>query len=158
MRGTVSVMEQNYDRGAADAERAEQLGGHIAEVRLWIAAIYYLLGRREEALAAMRKANRLNPLPSYDNLNNLGIILYFVGRPEEAIPPLKKVYDRTGWMPTLVFLTASYVAVGRMEEAERQAAYFYRAEPERVLTAIRPYKFPADVRRVLDDLAKAGVK
>ena len=107
---------------------------------------------------------RSDPLPPIRYLHTLGIILYFVGRPEEAIPPLKKVFERTQRVPsmrrvetmTLVFLIASYVAAGRMEEAERQAAYFNPADP--VVSLSGPYKLPADGRRVLDDLAKAGVK
>lgn len=100
---------------------------------------------------------RLDPVPNNAFLYNLGTILYFTGRPEEAIPPLKKACERTYWTPALVFLAASYAAAGRMEEAKRQAAYS-RASAESILNRLRPYKNPADVRRVLDDLAKAGAE
>ncbi len=150
------LAKKQFDRAMAAAERAAAIEPNDPEFHYTLAYVRNLAGKHEEALAAMRKANRLNPLPPIDYLNNFGITLYFVGRPEEAIPPLKKVYDRTGWESTLVFLTASYVAAGRMEEAERQAAYYNPAGP--VVSLSGPYKLPADGRRVLDDLAKAGVK
>ena len=155
----IHLANKQNDRAVAAAERAAAIEPNDPIFQNTLALVRNLAGKHEEALASMRKSMRLDPLPHDDILQNLGIILYFVGRPEEAIPSLKKIYERRGWEMTLRFLIASYVAAGRMEEAERQAAYIIQpATLEFLLTKVRPYKFPADVRRVRDDLAKVGVK
>ena len=155
----ILLNKKHYDRAVAAAERATAIEPNVADFQSTLAYMLNLAGRHEEALAAIEKALRMNPRPPIYYWNTLGIILYFVGKPEEAIPHLKKVHGLTGWGSSLIFLIASNAAAGRIEDAKWHAEYPPRLmAPSLVLAKKRPYKHPTDLRRVLADLAKAGVK
>lgn len=93
-------------------------------------------------------------------LHALGEIYYFVDKPEKAILLMKEVFGRTRWYTAGYYLVASYVAVGRMDEANsvvKQNPGHFSASSI-LLPKYRPFKNQADLQRVLDDLAKAGVE
>jgi hypothetical protein len=83
------------------------------------------------------------------------------GRYDEAITTLKKVLT-PGQFPglfRLLFLAASYSALGREEEARVEMAEVLKISPQFSLEGVRqPYKDPADLKRFIDLLRKAGLK
>ena len=131
---------------------------NIPDYHETLADVRNLSGLHEEALEAMMKAMRLSPVPPDAYLSLLGRIYYSVGRPEDAIPPLKEVYERTGWDATAYLLIASHVAAGRIDQAKSLAkkdplffnSYFF--------SKYNAFKHQADLQRFLDDLATAGVE
>ncbi len=154
----IHVYRKNYGRAVAAAERAAAIEPNNADFQFTLGWVRSIVGRHEEALAAMKKGMRLDPFPPYQDILHLGIALYFSGRPEEAIPHLKKVHEKTGY-EARYFLIASYVAAGQMEEAKWVAdTYPWGHKLSYLLTELMPFKNPADVQRILADLAKAGVK
>jgi adenylate cyclase len=84
------------------------------------------------------------------------------GRYEEAVTALKKAHI---FMPNNalvhVNLAACYVELGRLEEAQAEAAEILRLSPNFSLEVHRqssPYKDPATLERYIDGLRKAGLK
>jgi adenylate cyclase len=85
------------------------------------------------------------------------------GRYEEAVTALKKAHI---FMPNNalvhVNLAACYVELGRLEEAQAEAAEILRLSPNFSLEVHRrqsvPYKDPAVLERYVNSLRKAGLK
>jgi TolB-like protein/class 3 adenylate cyclase len=153
----IHVRKKNYGPAVAAAERAAATEPNVADFQFTLGWVRSLVGRHEEALAAMKKGMRLDPLPPYQDILRLGIALYFSGRPEEAIPLLEE--SQFWGFEGNYFLIASYVAAGQMEDAKWAAGtYSMLWKPSYLLTEMIPFKNPADVQRMLEDLAKAGVK
>ena len=92
----------------------------------------------------------------------LGGALRFLVRYEDAIAAFKKALDGE---PTLLFahlgLTASYVYLGRQEEAHAEAAEVLKLDPEFSLENLvntTPLKNKTDVDRLVGALRKAGLE
>ena len=147
-----------YDRALAAAERAVAMEPNVADYQKTLADVRNLSGLHEEALVSMKKALRLSPVPPDAYLSLLGRIYYSVGSPEDAVPPLEEVYERTGWDTTAYLLIASYVSSGRIDQAKTLAtrdplffnSYFF--------SKYNAFKHQTDLQRFLDDLATAGVE
>ena len=159
----IHVQKKNYGRAVAAAERAAAIEPNVADFQFTLGWVRSIVGRHEEALTAMKKGMRLDPFPPDQYILRLGIALYFSGRPEKAISRLKKgpldLPLETTAFESVYFLIASYVAAGQLEEAKWVADTFpWGHKPSYLLTEIMPFKNPADVQRILADLAKAGVK
>ena len=117
-------------------------------------------GRPKEAVVRMKTAVRLNPYHPDWYLWTLGWAQYFGGDYEEALASLKKMSQ----MPNLArrSLATTYVRLGRLEEARAVVAEFLKNDPDYTLEKLRlniKGKFinPADEKRLIDDLRKAGL-
>jgi len=104
----------------------------------------------------------LNPLPPGVYFSQLGTALRLLGRYEDAIAAFKKALDRE---PMNLFahlgLAASYVSLGRQEEAHAEAAEVLKLDPEFSLenfVETTPLKNKTDVDRLVGALRKAGLK
>jgi tetratricopeptide (TPR) repeat protein len=119
-------------------------------------------GRPEEAIPVLKKALRLNPFPRSSYFLNLGIAYRMTGRYEEAIAIFKKAIKKApDYLPVHINLAASYIHLGREEEARAEAAEVLRINPKFSLerTAKRSvYKNKAALDRYIDALRKAGLK
>jgi tetratricopeptide (TPR) repeat protein len=110
----------------------------------------------------VEKAIRLNPIPPAYYFSHLGLAYRDSGQYEEAILAYKKaIYEQ----PTLLFahlgLAASYVYLGREEEAHTEAAEVLKIDPgfslERYAKTV-PFRNKADTNRYVGALRKAGLK
>jgi adenylate cyclase len=84
-----------------------------------------------------------------------------VGRSEEAIPLLEQVlhYNQNDMFAHLE-LAATYVDLGREEDAKAEAAEVLRIDPKFSLESYRKgrlYKNPEDLERIIGALRKAGL-
>jgi adenylate cyclase len=119
-------------------------------------------GRPLEAIPLINKAMRLDPLNRVLYLNRLGFAYRAADRCEEALAPLEEAVTLTPGNYLLhIFLAGCYVELGRLKEAQAQAAEVMRLNPNYSLEwASRnvPYKDPVFRERYFAVQRKAGLK
>lgn len=128
--------------------------------------LLHLMGRGEEAVEAMKKAQELHPkyLSGRDPglLTIMGYSYFTAGKYEEAIATMKKRIKTFGfYVNAQAFLTASYSELGRVEEAKAMAVELLRHIPDFSLSTWRYpglYKNSEDTERLLNAMRKAGLK
>ena len=123
------------------------------------------MGRGDEAVKAVKKAQQLNPKWQSDPLawlmDFMGFACFTAGRYEESIAAWKQAIDR--YVPFIVrdsFLTAAYSEAGRDDEAKAMAQQLLKRHPNFTLSSwnlARTYKNPEDTERLLNALRKAGL-
>ena len=110
----------------------------------------------------IQKSMRLNPFPEAYQLTYLGFAYYSLGRYEDAIEVYIKALKRSpNDLFAHIWLSAAYSAMGREEEARKQAEELVRLDPtfsvER-FGEVFPIKDKGEAERFIDDLRKAGLK
>ena len=108
----------------------------------------------------MHKAMRLNPHHPDWFYWNLGIAQYAAGQYEEALATMKKMSAIPNRARHIV--AASYVRIGRLEEARDVVKTLLENNPEYSLEKLRltfadKYKDPTIPERYIEDLRKAGL-
>jgi TolB-like protein len=159
--GAVYGWRKQLDQAIVEVQRAIALDPNYAEAYATLGMILYFTGRLEEAIEEVKKAMRLNPYYPTLYLFHLGNAYYLAGRHEEAIAALKRVLARTpDFLGAHAVLAVVYSELGRLEEAQAEAAEVLRINPSFSLEVWRqnlPHK-EAEVERMLAGLRKAGLK
>jgi len=112
------TMLYDWDWTAAEKvlKRALEIDPNYAIGQLWYALYFGYLGRLEEAMAALVKALRLEPLSLLINVN-LGCILYFKRQYDEAIDQcLKTIEMDPNYLLSYWFLGGGYGGKGMWKE------------------------------------------
>ena len=108
------------------------------------------------------KSIRLNPFPHGAFFRGLAASYNCVGRYEEAIAACKKALNlNPNDILTHLTLAGAYIRLGREEDARAQAKEVLRINPKFSLEKLvkrLPYKNPADIKRAIETLRKAGLK
>ncbi len=109
----------------------------------------------------IQKGMELNPYYSWDYLYNLGRANYALGRFEEAKSYLLEAMERNQ-APGVnrVFLIASFVQLGQLEDAEWEVMQLETSHPQyslSSLTQVLPITDTALRERLNDDLRTAGM-
>ncbi len=116
-----SVYRDRWDWEPAEAHllRALEIDPDDVEAHQQYADLLAAMGRSDEALRSIRRAAALDPTSAIRQ-NNVGWILYQNGRVAESIPQLERAsaLDPALKMP-YDNLHRSYLALGRLDEAER---------------------------------------
>ena len=121
---------QHYDLRWADAERelrrAIELNPSYAMAHVWYANLLMSRRRMDEALAEVQLARALDPFSLIVNAN-VGWVLAYAGRPEEAIGHLRWTLglDST-YVQARVRLVGALMAAGRYVEAHDEAERLVR--------------------------------
>ncbi len=157
---------QHYDLRWADAERefrrAIELNPSYAMAHVWYANLLMSRRRMDEALAEVQLARALDPFSLIVNAN-VGWVLAYAGRPEEAIGHLRWTLglDST-YVQARVRLVGALMAAGRYveahDEAERLVRLTHRAPAMVMALASADVKLGrrAAARTLLDELVKRG--
>jgi adenylate cyclase len=156
------IMQREYDKAFASAERAVALNPGGARALHALGMATYYLCRFNEAVTLYEQALRLDPFPSSIGFRNLGIAYRCVGRYEQSVKQLKKAAELS---PNDLFahlnLAVTYIKLGRDEEAKAAAAEVLRVHPKFSLDYFAKVS-PLKCQSVLDDtiacLRKAGLK
>jgi adenylate cyclase len=160
--GTLYTMRREYDKGIAEGERAVALDPGGAFPLYCCALSLNFAGRYEEAITLLQKVIRLDPLGNPHYYNQLGNAFLFAGRFEEAVPTYKKLIELA---PNNIYghsnLAATYIMMGRDEEARAEIAEVRRINPKfSVDFFIRTsaLKDRAKIDDIANALRKAGLK
>jgi len=153
-------LNREHDKAIAEGERAVALSPSG-----WSALTNYgnsltFAGRPEEAIPLLQKVIRLNPFGPAYMYNNLGRPLLLTGRYDEAVSAYKKAIQLG---PDNVYaraeLAATYIMMGREEEARAEAAEVLRINPKFSLDYYLPgFKDRSSAEKVVNAWRKAGVK
>ena len=158
----LNLFRKEHDKAVSAAQSAIALNPNAADAYWVLGFALIMSGRTEEGIRLIEKAMRLHPMPPDHYLMDVGFGYYFLGRYEDAIEIhkelLKRTPDRFG---VLLYLTATYSASGREEEARHQAEELLRLDPSFSLEQVAevwPIKDEAELERFIADLRKAGLK
>jgi tetratricopeptide (TPR) repeat protein len=112
-----TTYDWDWDAAEGCFRRAIQLNPSYATAHHWYAHLLRALGRFDEAVAEIRRAQALDPLALIIN-SNLGSALFYAGRYDEAVEQYRRTLRRdAGWAPAHWGLGRTLLAMGRPDEA-----------------------------------------
>lgn len=157
----VYMMRKELDAAERAAKKSIAIAPNYADGYGLLALINNHHGNAEKALKLINKGMQLNPYYTWDYPYNLGRAYYSLGRYEEAISVLEQAQERNeSTMPPKLFLTASYIKAGRIDDAQWLVEQILVLTPSTTVTHIDK-TIPIDNRKLkkvfLEDLQKAGL-
>jgi adenylate cyclase len=159
--GYVYLYREEFDNAIAALERAISLSPSYADGYAMLALIRNNLGQAEEAIRLLQKGMELNPFYSWDYLYNLGRAHYTLGNYQLAADFLEQALQRNpSPRGTRLFLIATYVQLGRQDDAEWEVIQLEMSSPETTLSQLRQVYVIKDDElfgRLLGDLEDAGL-
>jgi adenylate cyclase len=160
--GKVYLWKKQYNQAISELEKTVALDPNDADGLAGLGEILYFAGKPEKAIVLTNKAIRLNPIPPVWYFHSLGHASYLAGHYDEAITALKRSLNRNpNFWPSHVYLAASYIELGRVEEARAEAAKILKIFPRFSLEGKSqklPYKDQSVIERLGENLRKAGLK
>jgi adenylate cyclase len=160
--GYFYLYQRQYDQALAEIERGVALTPTEAWGYAALAEMLSRVGRSEEALEAAAQALRLKTETGDEHLYSIGAAYAMAGRYEEAWTPLQRCISRYPTnLPAHLMLAAVYSELGKVAEAQAEAAEVLRLNPKFSLEVHKervPIKDPATLERHIAALRKAGLK
>ena len=166
--GTLSLVymaRRQHEKAITYGEKALALSPNFADVQAAVALPFLYSGRPEEAIQLVKKAMRLSPYYPNWYLPVLGHAYRLTGQYKEAIDAMESWRTRANPRSELpyVMLVFTYVEAGRMEDAQIAVAEILKRKPKASIEGFAKSKFfaykdPAEIKRALDLLRKAGMK
>ena len=158
--GWVLVMRRQHEAAIAEFERAVALNPNFTNWRFPFTLV--LAGEPARAIQALDAHMRLDPFYEPYAPGTMGFAYYMLKRYAEALPHLRECASRAPNMRLgRLWLAATYVQLGELENARAEAAAVLRIEPsytiDRTARMLIPFKHPADAEHFFDSLRKAGV-
>lgn len=159
--GFVHLFRREYQEAEEAALQSVKLSPNYADGYGLLAFISNWRGKSEDAIGHIKKAIELNPYHTYDYPWNLGLAYYSLGQYENAVTNLSKALERneTVLLPRL-FLAASYIRLGRQDDAEWEIDQVNIHRPNSSLTMLVPtvpFENKQNVDALINDLRKAGM-
>jgi TolB-like protein/DNA-binding SARP family transcriptional activator len=159
--GNLYQLEGDHDRAIELREKAVQIAPNDFQANWGLASVLFRAGQAERGVELLKRAGRLAPRHPASLTWTLSQAQLVAGHYEDAIETAKRavarVPDRN--LPH-VQLTAAYSALGRMEEAQAEAAEVLRTDPKFTVsewTRMPDYKDRAAVDKLASLLIKAGL-
>jgi adenylate cyclase len=157
-------LEGNFERAVADAEAAVALAPYDADTLSFLSRVQAASGNTTRALEWVEESVRSDPSVQR-NTRILAWIYYLTGEYEKSVEAARRHQElsRVFGDDASFHMVASYVRLGRLEDAQMALKQALEAEPqwtqlnERNNHLERPYKDPAVFERQLADLAAAGL-
>jgi tetratricopeptide (TPR) repeat protein len=152
---------KQFDEAEKAAKRAVSLAPNYADGYAMLALIKNNLGQAEETISLLEKAMALNPYYTWDYVFQLGRAYYAKGEYDKAAPYLRDAIERNPAVgyPRL-FLAATYVNLGDMEDAEWEITQVQMSHPEYALSHVQK-AYPIVDQKLMDrflvDLRAAGL-
>jgi adenylate cyclase len=155
---TADWAQKRYDQAVADAQRAVTVNPNFAAGYKALSDAMVNAARPAEALQAAEAAVRLDPASRDLYGYMLGNAYYQLGRYQDAVAVLQRTV--AAW-PTLLVahltLAASYIELGRNQEARVQAAAIMQISPHYSVDSWPGVKDEEISRRFRNDLRRAGL-
>jgi adenylate cyclase len=158
------MFKGEYDKAIAEGERAVALDPGGTSALISYANSLHFAGRTEEAIPFFQKAIRLNPFGPSFLYRSFGLALGMTGRLEEAVSAYKKAIQiAPDDINAHTLLAATYIMMGREKDARAEAAEVLRINPKFSLdnfarTALKVWKDPSEIDKVVNAMSKAGLK
>ena len=155
----LQVIDGRHEMALQSARKAVSLDPNNAEAYTHLATVLVLAGRHAEALQAMETALRLDPKPPAYFHGDMGWVLFFNRRYDEAIGHLEKTLN--AGVDYREELAITYAELGRLDEAKAVMENLYVGYPFANLAYFRVlyshFKRQEDLERVIEAFRKAGV-
>jgi adenylate cyclase len=154
------TVQQKYDLGLAESERALQINPSDSEALATRAAVLLWTGNIDQSIAAGELAARLNGNLGPEPALNLGIAYMLKGRYADAVKVLEAARTRYPTYSTLDFpLAGAYAELGRDGDAKEALAQGRRKDPYLDLAGFGTrFQDPALKNRIGESLRKAGLE
>lgn len=160
--GYVYVFNKQYDEAVAAAERAIALDPNNADAYTTLAFGRVYQGRPQEAIPLVRKAMLLNPHYPTQYPSILGRAYYHSGQYRQAAETLRHATDMNlERISPQLYLILSYVALGRLDEAQWEVDQLRLRDPGFTLANIDmalPIGDSRELARIKNDLRRAGLQ
>jgi adenylate cyclase len=160
LMANVLVWQKKHDEAIRSYEQSLDLDPNNAEALTGMGDALTWAGRPAEAIPLIEEAMRLNPRYPVYYLFQLGHAYYLTYRYEEAIKTLQASLNRNpDFFPSGILLAAVYGEMDQKIFAQNAMQQVLKLVPKTALEdqARRlPYKDPANLKRIMDALAKAG--
>lgn len=160
-RSVVDRLRGRYDEAIAAAQRAIALDPNYADGYAVLAIALNYGSRPDEGLRAIDTAMRLNPRHPFFYVWIKGQAHFLNRDYAGAIAEFERVIESNPHFSLgHLMLAAAYGHVGRIEDAEWEAAEVHSLVPDFSIELARhtmPYKNPKDMERYIDGLRKAGL-
>jgi TolB-like protein/class 3 adenylate cyclase/Flp pilus assembly protein TadD len=159
--GYIHLYRKEFEEALVAAERAVSFSPNYADGYALLALVKNNLGQAEDVIPLIEKAKRLNPHYTWDYIYQLGRAYYALGEYEKAVSHLVRAIERneSAGYPRL-FLAASYVNLGLIDEAEWEITQMQMAHPEYTRPHLQK-TVPIGNKQLFDrffrDLQKAGL-
>jgi adenylate cyclase len=158
------MRNQQFDEAIAALEKAISIAPNYADGYGLLALVYNnmgQMGRAEDAIRLINKGMKLNPYYTYDYPYNLGRAYYTLKDYAKAAEHLENSVERNEalFLPRL-YLAASYVQLGRQDDAEWQISELEVLIPGSSISHWEKIVAIADEdlrKRLFDDLRAAGM-
>ena len=155
------IEQRRFNEAVTSARRAIELDPNYADGHAQWGNALNRASRPQEGYRAIQMAMRLNPRHGFVVYSIIGDSLLQLGRTEEAVSAFKKAVELN---PEFIrgrrMLAAVYGQIGRIEDAEWEAAELLTLEPDFTLARAREtatLKNPAHLERYIEGLRKAGL-
>ena len=159
--GFVQLARKEYDKAREAAENSIEVAPNYADGYGLLGLISSNLGEGKKGIAYTEQGMRLNPFYTFEYLFTLGQSYYTLEEYDKAIEVLEGALTRNQNAPhTILLLTACYVQVGRLDDAEWLIEQLSLISPSTTLSGIdKTLTFSnAETRKsMLADLRKAGL-
>ncbi|MBQ0821685.1 adenylate/guanylate cyclase domain-containing protein [Microvirga terrae] len=155
--GFAHLYRKEHDAALSAYRRALVLNPNDADLMSDMADALAHSGEAAEAVALLDKAKRLNPFYPDQYLWHLGGAFYKLGRYEDAVHTINSMQNPTEGRR---ILAASYAQLGRLVEAQREAAKILEAHPTFSVerwAAVQPDRLESDTMHFVEGLRKAGL-
>jgi len=159
--GFVHLFRQEYAQAEQAAKKSVELSPSYADGYGLLAFVSNMRGKPADAVRYIKKAIALNPYHTFDYPWNLGLAYYNLGRYKEAATALEDAAQRNDnalWVH--LYLAASYVRLGRMDDARWEIEKVYLQFPDTTLknfSVALPLQRNDQMQAVLADLRRAGL-
>jgi len=150
-----------FDKALSELEIARDLFPNNADINAGLGMILNDAGKPEEAIQALKKAMRLNPIPPAWYISWLGHAYRLTGQYEKAVHEFKKALQlQPDDMFSHLQLALCYVELGQKEDAHAEVAEVLRINPKFSTEHYAKYtvhKDEATKKRLVDSMRKAGL-
>jgi TolB-like protein/class 3 adenylate cyclase len=119
--GYIYMTRKQFSEAVEVLEKAISVAPNYADGYGLLALINNNLGRAEDAIRLIKKGMELNPYYTFDYPYNLGRAYYALGDYETAVQNLEAAIERNeAFAQSRLYLLASYIQLGRQDDAEWQ--------------------------------------
>jgi tetratricopeptide (TPR) repeat protein len=161
MLGMLALSKRDYEQAIAYREKALTLAPNDFVVLSGLGHALYIAGEPEQAIDIYKRAMRINPSNKGWLSWSLAEAQLVAGHYEDAIETSNRSATRQpDHVIRHIHLTAAYDAVGRLEEAQAEAAKVLQIDPKFTVSAwvkSRLLKDAADTERYAYLLLNAGL-